>query len=347
MTKRLKVFISYTWDDDSHKDWVRKLTDDLITQGGLDVQLDQYELVAGKDMNHFMERGVEEADKVLIILTEKYKEKADQKQGGTGFEYSMISNGLYQLQASNNKFIPILRKGDLKTSAPTYVQTKVYLPMIKDENYEFDLFELIRLIYSKPRLKKPKLGAIPDFDNVADELDPVIKIAKELKQKELLNSELDYILKSTKGVDLAKREVNNLLSEIEIKVNNYNNLSETTGLVFKFESNYRNETIVNCLNYSVSISYHNQITNTAEDATLIVKFWKGHLVLNRYDTFYFPGDEPKTIKQNNYKVDLNEFKNIVWKNENNYYIQSSEIIKEIFSFFIKSIQETKEKKFRK
>ena len=37
------VFISYSWDDEFHKGWVRELADKLI-ENGIDVYLDQYDL---------------------------------------------------------------------------------------------------------------------------------------------------------------------------------------------------------------------------------------------------------------------------------------------------------------
>ena len=86
--------------------------------------------------------------------------------------------------------------------------------------------------------------------------------------------------------------------------------------------------------------------NTADEATLTIKYWKGHLVMNRYDGFNFPGEEPRVIKQQTFKVDLDVSKNIIWKiNEENKFKSSD--IKEVFSCLIKSLQKEKEKKFRK
>ena len=39
-----KVFISYSWDSDAHKEWVRQLGERLVTNG-VEVILDQWKLL--------------------------------------------------------------------------------------------------------------------------------------------------------------------------------------------------------------------------------------------------------------------------------------------------------------
>ena len=109
MANRITVFISYSWDSPEHQEWVLKLATDLIKIYGINVLLDQFELSAGRELTMFMESSVEKADKVLVIMTPKYQQKADKREGGVGYEYSMISQGLFATQTDNNKFIPILR----------------------------------------------------------------------------------------------------------------------------------------------------------------------------------------------------------------------------------------------
>ncbi|MDP1069474.1 toll/interleukin-1 receptor domain-containing protein, partial [Klebsiella pneumoniae] len=78
---------------------------------GIDVILDQFELSAGKDLTHFMESSLEKADKVLVILNPNYKQKAENRKSGVGYETSMISQEIFESPISKVKFIPILRIG--------------------------------------------------------------------------------------------------------------------------------------------------------------------------------------------------------------------------------------------
>ena len=51
------VFISYSHDDESHKDWVLQLATRLRSNG-LNVLLDRWNLKLGQDLASFMERGL-------------------------------------------------------------------------------------------------------------------------------------------------------------------------------------------------------------------------------------------------------------------------------------------------
>jgi hypothetical protein len=72
----------------------------------------------GKNLTHFMETSVRNADKVICLFTPNYKLKTEGRSGGVGFEYSMIDQNLYKQQVENTKLIPILRSGDADTSIP-------------------------------------------------------------------------------------------------------------------------------------------------------------------------------------------------------------------------------------
>ena len=50
-----KVFISYSWDSEEHKNWVLKLATDLRSHG-VDVIFDQWDARLGKDLPFFLLR---------------------------------------------------------------------------------------------------------------------------------------------------------------------------------------------------------------------------------------------------------------------------------------------------
>lgn len=342
MEDRLIVFISYSWDSQEHKDWVLKLANYLINKAGCHVLLDQFDLAAGKELTHFMENGLEKADKVIIVLTEGYKKKADTRTGGTGFEYSLISQGLYDLQANNDKFIPILRQGTKATSAPVYVGTKVYHPMQEDSKFENDAFNLSRIIYNKPEVVRPEIGAVPDFNN--PDYDPIIAVANELSNKEKLNNEINSILESTVGVELAKKEVEILFNKIEEKARKY---SEQTDFTFKTErERFGRSFLVSSQGYTVTLSYENRVINWVRDAELTIKMWNGYMSIETRMS-YFPDEEPKLVKTIKPKVDLDDSKHIEWRIDKTTTFKTDEIVRQIFVFIMESIQKEKEKKFRK
>ncbi len=137
-----RIFISYSWDSANHKDWVRKLAED-ITQYGFNVRIDANIFKLGNNLPYLMEQEVKEAWKVLIICSDGYKIKADTRIGGVGFEYSLVLAELYKDQKnSNEKFIPIIR-GSFISSVPDFLQQINGIDFNIDSNYEKQLIQLI------------------------------------------------------------------------------------------------------------------------------------------------------------------------------------------------------------
>lgn len=78
------VFISYSWDSDEHKAWVKKLSDDLRSKYAVYTLLDRYNR-GGFDLITFMTKAVELADRVLLIGTPDYRRKSDEYDGGDAY----------------------------------------------------------------------------------------------------------------------------------------------------------------------------------------------------------------------------------------------------------------------
>jgi len=156
------VFISYSHDSMEHKDWIRSVAEQLIKYG-IDVFLDQYELGPGRNMITFMEDSVAKSDKVLTFYTPNYKLKAEDRKGGVGFEYSIITVGLYKQIKENNKYIPVLREGNFESSIPEFIQQFIAVDMRDDKSFEEKIKELVLAIYDQPQIKKPLRGRRPDY----------------------------------------------------------------------------------------------------------------------------------------------------------------------------------------
>ncbi|MGX5682994.1 toll/interleukin-1 receptor domain-containing protein [Chryseobacterium cucumeris] len=156
------VFISYSWDSDEHKKWVLDLAHRL-SKDGVEVILDRFFLKPGANLQFFVENNIDRADKVIIIFTPNYKLKADKRTGGVGYEYSIMNVDLYGNLTSNDRFIPLLRKGVMTESIPTFMRQFIHIDVKNDENFENSYNDLIREIYNEPEIKKPDIGKRPDF----------------------------------------------------------------------------------------------------------------------------------------------------------------------------------------
>lgn len=160
MKEHPKVFISYSWEDEEHIEWTKELANYLI-KNGVDAHIDQYDLEIGDRLPQFMEREITNADYVLIICTPNYKEKANNRKSGVGYEGHIIAGELFQNQ-NEKKFIPIIRKGQIEECFPTYLIGKLGINFKNDNKFEESLKDLLATIYGQK--SKPKLGSMPAFN---------------------------------------------------------------------------------------------------------------------------------------------------------------------------------------
>jgi hypothetical protein len=178
------VFISYSWDNESHKEWVLNLANRLCSDG-IDVILDRYYLKPGKNLPHFVEDSISKTERIIIVFTPNYKLKADKRTGGVGYEYSIMNAELYNKQTSNEKIIPVLRAGSKEDSIPAFMQQFIHLDIRNDENFDNSYIDLLREIYNEPAIQKPKLGTKPSFDKKrTEEVEkPQIGIKPNIREK--------------------------------------------------------------------------------------------------------------------------------------------------------------------
>lgn len=161
-----KVFISYSWSNPAHSEWVVSLAERLM-QNGVNVVLDKWDLKEGHDKFSFMESMVTSPDvqKVLIILDEKYATKADGREGGVGTETLIIGPNVYE-NVAQEKFIPIVTDFDEEGNPfiPTYLKGRIYIDLSdKDASFESNYEKLLRNIFDRPSYPKPRLGKMPDY----------------------------------------------------------------------------------------------------------------------------------------------------------------------------------------
>ncbi|MGA2408352.1 MAG: toll/interleukin-1 receptor domain-containing protein [Bacteroidales bacterium] len=175
------AFISYSWDDDDHKKWVKaiaiKLRDD-----GVDVKLDQWELIPGDQLPSFMEKSIRDVDFVLIICTPNYKRKSDKRKGGVGYEGDIITAELFQNQ-NHRKFIPLLRKSEWIESAPSWISGKYYIDLRDAVKFHSNYEDLITTILNI-REAAPPIGqyhhkttdtSIPNKEEITENDEILIK----------------------------------------------------------------------------------------------------------------------------------------------------------------------------
>ena len=153
------IFVSYTHENPEHKRWVSQLAYDLRSNG-VDTVLDQWDIQLGDDVTLFMEHGIRDADRVLLVCTPTYARKANEGQGGVGYE-RLVVTGELAARIDTNKFICVLRAGTKEESIPAFAQTRLFVDFTSDATYKVSLEDMLRDIHNAPLAGKPPVEKIP------------------------------------------------------------------------------------------------------------------------------------------------------------------------------------------
>lgn len=102
-SKQKKVFISYAWEDEEHNSKIISFVE-FLRLNGFDASMDKKESQGESaiNFNKLMINGIQNSYKVIVVLSKKYKEKADKFEGGVWQELSMI---IEDMKSKTNKYV--------------------------------------------------------------------------------------------------------------------------------------------------------------------------------------------------------------------------------------------------
>ncbi|WP_400245581.1 toll/interleukin-1 receptor domain-containing protein [Niallia sp. JL1B1071] len=160
--ERKRVFISYSWDSEEHQEWVLYLANRL-REKGLIADTDIFETQEKSvHLNRMMVEKVRDSDYIIIVLTENYASKADNFEGGVGFESQLT---LPLLMENPNKLVPIMRhQGDYNKVFPFHFKGQYAIDFSNDTEFDDKLDELIYRLYEKPRYYVEPVGEFPTLE---------------------------------------------------------------------------------------------------------------------------------------------------------------------------------------
>ena len=217
MTKT--VFISYSHDSEEHKKWVRQLATRLV-RNGIQVILDQWDLRAGEEIPRFVEDSILGSDRVLLICTEQYARKANQRTGGVGLEALVINSSLMS-DMGTTKFLVLVRQNSEMVELPELLKSRLYLDFSKTENFDAEIERLIKEIHGVVHLDKPELGPNPfetPFWNVEEEVNTKLDLARsymEMGDSEGASEILEEVM--NEGSLIQQKEARQLLAKINVE----------------------------------------------------------------------------------------------------------------------------------
>jgi len=192
-----RVFISYSWDNKEHEEWVMGLVVDL-RKVGIDATIDKLLTQQGTvHLDKMMVDGFRDYDKVILVLTEEYAKKADENKGGVGFE-TLLS--LPILKENPSKLIPISRHtSQLVDSMPFHLEGYYIIDFSTEIKYFEKLTELTHRIREINQIEIPALGKLQELspqkirgnlEKSFDDLIPNLTEYKEQDKNEYLTQEM-------------------------------------------------------------------------------------------------------------------------------------------------------------
>lgn len=181
-----QVFISYSHDNDEHKNWVLQLARRLMSNG-VDVIFDRWNLTLGQDVASFMENGLSTAKRVLCVCSEIYVDKANNKNSGVGYEKQIMTAELMD-NLNTGWIIPIIRNNGSSLKLPIFLKGRLYINFENDIFYESNYEKLLRNLLDEPVLPVPPLGDNP-FQNI-----------KEFSKQKFIPSNEKYTSPAKEGI---------------------------------------------------------------------------------------------------------------------------------------------------
>ena len=138
------VFVTYAWENETFNAQIISFVN-FLRERGFDASMDRKKSQeeSSLNLNKMMVEGIQNSDKVILVLTERYREKADKFEGGVGMEYQLI---LEDIKKNKNKYI-LVSFGDtlIDTITPTGLKGRLVLDLKKDQD-ENQFNELIAKI---------------------------------------------------------------------------------------------------------------------------------------------------------------------------------------------------------
>ncbi|HVT15177.1 MAG TPA: TIR domain-containing protein [Thermoanaerobaculia bacterium] len=157
-----RLFISYAWESDDYKLWVKKLATRL-REDGVDARLDAWDLRETDVISEFMNREIRQADWVLVLCSPAYQAKVRATEdgvrvSGVGWETRLLSGGV--LVANEKKVIAALAQGTWEAAAPDALCGQPYCDLSDPAAFEIQYHKLLQEITGSTE-KAPPLGKPP------------------------------------------------------------------------------------------------------------------------------------------------------------------------------------------
>lgn len=235
----IRVFISYSWDNIQHEEWVMAFANELRKKG-VDATIDKFITQQGTmNLNRMMLESIKGSEYTIIVMTPNYAERADEFIGGVGLESQLLLNFI---QNEPSRIIPILRtcSGMRTRAVPLYLKGFEYIDFSDNNNFDDRMNDILHKIFKVEKYKQLPIGTPPELKSrevtmqtisfVDDGLIPDLRKITDLDKIQFLNDcyrhiikLLEEIINTTKyrnnSFDFVKEDITNKKTVFRIYIN--------------------------------------------------------------------------------------------------------------------------------
>lgn len=161
MDNKIRVFVTYSWDSDEHKEKVLSFTD-FLRKRGFDAKNDIFFIQeeTSINLNKMMYTNIKDSDKVIIILSKGYKDKADSFRGGVGNEFELIMD---DIKNNTNKYILVCMDQKDDEIKPLLFQNRYILSLLEEQDSGFK--KLFHLLMNVKEKNFSEIGTLPKIES--------------------------------------------------------------------------------------------------------------------------------------------------------------------------------------
>lgn len=204
--EHISVFVTYSWDNPEHEEKVHAFTN-MLRDNGFHAEVDKMLIQSetAKDFKIMMHRGMTDYKKVIVVLSEGYKEKVEEFKGGVGTEYSLI---LKDIEDNPTKYILVTFSGREKSTIPLFFKDREIISLKDNDDSEKQklfsklldekIYEFNEVANKLPEIKKVKA---PDFFSSTNS-DEINKSLIEIQDLTIAQDNASYLYQKIKYIEL-------------------------------------------------------------------------------------------------------------------------------------------------
>lgn len=186
------VFISY-FRSEVNKEKLDRLIK-LLEESDIRVIIDERNLEIGGDLPLFMEKNLVESDFIIVILTSGYKKRADDREGGVGYEAAIMAASLSKRETIK-KFLPVTFETYRDEIVPVFLASKLASDLsdnLDSITFKGAVKKLKRTILGISMTSQPTPKAGPSkVVRVADEADTTLISDNDNKNTQIMLISID------------------------------------------------------------------------------------------------------------------------------------------------------------